>query len=114
MDWNLSWIFWGGAAFALVLVNLIRTLAEKRNGWQVLLFASLSCGVMTVLKEYQMVAQWLTWGDMAAVHDVVPAMARTLRVSVAAGLLLNLAVLALNLRKERKQAGRNAEESKIF
>lgn len=110
MDWNFAWIVWGGAAFVLVILNLIRTLAGKQNGWQVLLFTSLSCGVMTVLKEYQMVAQWLTWGDMAAVHDVVPAVARTLRGSVAIGLLLNLAVLILNLRKERKHSGRRAEE----
>lgn len=110
MDWHIGWLFWGAAAFLLVIINLIRTLAGKQNGWQVLLFASLSCGVMTVLKEYQMVAQWLMWGDIAAVHDVVPAMARTLRVSVAIGLLLNLAVLVLNLRKERKHPDRSAEE----
>lgn len=101
MDWNIGWIFWGGAACLLGLINLIRSALGKRKGWQVLMFGSLACGVITVLKEYRMVAQWLRWGDMAAVQDVVPVMAETLQTAVLAGLLLNLAVLILNLRKER-------------
>ena len=64
MDWNLGWVFWGGAAFLLALVNLTRSLAGKRAGWQILMFASLSCGVITVLEEYRMVARWLQWGDL--------------------------------------------------
>ena len=108
MDWNIGWIFWGGAAFLLVIINLIRTLLGKRPGWQILMYASLSCGAMTVLKEYQMVAQWLQWGDLAAVQDVVPTMAGTLQTALWIGLLLNLAVLILNLRKDRlKDAGKS-------
>lgn len=106
MDWNIGWIFWGAAAFLLGIINLIRTFLGKSRGWQVLMFASLSCGVITVLKEYQMVAQWLRWGDSSAVQDVVPTLANTLQTAVWVGLLLNLSVLILNLRKERlKEAG---------
>lgn len=57
--------------------------------------------VITGLKEYQMAAEWLKWGDMAAVHDVVPVLAETLQTAVLIGLCLNLAVLVLNLRKNR-------------
>lgn len=44
MDWNIGWLFFGAAAFVLVIVNLIRVCAGKAKGWQVLLLASLSCG----------------------------------------------------------------------
>ena len=101
MGWNIGWVFWGGAAFLLVIINLIRTLLGKRRGWQVLMFSSLSCGAVTVLKEYQMVAQWLRWGDLAAVQGVVPTLANTLQTAVWVGILLNLAALILNLRKDR-------------
>ena len=107
MDWNLGWIFWGGAAFLLALVNLTRSLAGKRAGWQILMFASLSCGVITVLEEYRMVARWLQWGDLPAVQDVVPTMAGTLRTAVGIGLLLNLVVLVLNHRREPPSDSRN-------
>lgn len=101
MDWNIGWLFWGAAAFLLVIINLIRTVLGKHRGWQALLFASLSCGGLTVLEEYRMVAQWLQWGELAAVQDVVPTMAGTLQTALWIGVLLNLAVLVLNLRKER-------------
>lgn len=114
MDWNIGWLFWGAAAFLLVIINLIRTFLGKRHGWQVLLFASLSCGALTVLEEYRMVARWLQWGDLAAVQDVVPTMAGTLQTAVWIGGLLNLAVLALNLRKERDADSRNAGSDKKF
>lgn len=114
MDWNIGWLFWGAAAFLLVIINLIRTFLGKRRGWQVLLFASLSCGALTVLEEYRMVARWLQWGDLAAVQDVVPTMAGTLQTAVWIGVLLNLAVLALNLRKERDADSRNTGSDKKF
>jgi len=101
MDWNIGWLFWGAAAFLLVIINLIHTCLGKRRGWQALLFASLSCGALTVLEEYRMVARWLQWGDLAAVQDVVPTMAGTLQTALWIGVLLNLAALVLNLRKER-------------
>ena len=91
MGWNIGWVFWGGAAFLLVIINLIRTLLGKQRGWQILLFSSLSCGAVTVLKEYQMVAQWLRWGNLSAVQGVVPTLANTLQTAVWVGILLNLA-----------------------
>lgn len=99
MDWNMSWLFTGLLAYVFVLVNLSRTARGKQNGWQVLLFASLSCGALTMLCEYQMVNVWVQHGDMAALCDVVPSMVPLLAGALLVGLLLNLLVLLANLPK---------------
>lgn len=42
MAWNIGWLFFGAAAFVLVIVNLIRVYTGKTKGWVVLLLARLS------------------------------------------------------------------------
>ena len=49
MDWNIGWLFFGTAAFVLVIVNLIRVCAGKTKGWAMLLLASMSCGAASIL-----------------------------------------------------------------
>ena len=49
MDWAYYWLLMGILAFGFVIANLIRAALGKRRGWQVLLFASLSCGALTML-----------------------------------------------------------------
>ena len=49
MDWAYYWLLMGILAFGFVIANLIRAALGKRRGWQVLLFASLSCGELTML-----------------------------------------------------------------
>lgn len=102
MDWNIAWLVTGSAAFLLAIINLIRSLSSKQKGSQALLFASLSCGVLTLLEEYQMVNTWLMYGDLAALEDVVPTMTHTLAIASYTGIALNLAVLIINVRKQMK------------
>ena len=102
MGWNISWLFWGGAAFLLTAVNFIRALLRKHKGWETLLFASLACGLMTVLLEYRMVAQWLHWGEWAAIENAVPFLSNTLSTAVFIGLLWNLLVLILHLHRRNR------------
>lgn len=100
MDWNIGWLFFGAAAFVLVIVNLIRVCAGKTKGWAALLLASLSCGAASILAEYRMVGRWALHGDMAAIQDVVPTMASRYTIALVIGIVLNLLVLtALRRRK---------------
>ena len=99
MDWNLSWLCWGSLAFLLTAVNFIRALLRQHKGWEILLFASLSCGILTVLLEYRMAAQWLHWGEWAFVENAVPFLSNTLSTAVLIGLVWNLLVLILHLRR---------------
>lgn len=105
MDLTWTWLLLGAAAFILVLINLIRAALKKHQRWQVLLFASLSCGVLTVLRALQAVYYWTQkehWDDMT---DVVPTLTRLCTIAVALGIILNFLALWLHLRagKTRKE-----------
>ena len=99
MVWNIRWVFFGAMAFLLVGINLIRSVMGKRKGWEVLLFASLAFGAVTVLEEYRIAAQWMAYGEMTFVWDVVPMMSKTLTAALYIGLIMNLLVLVMNLKK---------------
>lgn len=99
MDWNIGWLFFGTAAFVLVIVNLIRVCAGKTKGWAALL-ASMSCGAASILSAYRMVGRWALHGDMAAIQDVVPTMARIYTAALVIGIVLNLLVLAALRRRK--------------
>lgn len=104
--WEYGWLLLGGAAFILVLVDLIQAALRKHRGWQVLLFASLSCGALTVLCALQMVNSWLRKGNWSSIEDVVPAMSMVWAWALCLGIALNLLALWLHLRGEnaRKEA----------
>ena len=100
MDWNIGWLFFGTAAFVLVIVNLIRVYTGKTKGWVVLLLASLSCGAGAILSAYHQVANWALHGDMAAIQDVVPTMAGIYTAALLIGIVLNLLVLVAARRRK--------------
>ena len=97
--WVYGWLPLGGAALILPLVNLMLAAMRKHGGWQVLLFASLSCGALTLLCALQMVNSWLQKGDWAAIEDVVPAMSMVCTLALCLGIALNLLALWLHLRE---------------
>ena len=100
MDWNIGWLFFGAAAFVLVIVNLIRVCTGKTKGWPVLLLASMSCGAGAILSAYHQVANWALHGDLAAIQDVVPTMASRYTIALVIGIVLNLLVLAALRRRK--------------
>ena len=100
MGWNIGWLFFGAAAFVLVIVNLIRVCAGKTKGWPILLLASMSCGAASILLAYRMVGRWALHGDMAAIQDVVPTMAGIYTAALVIGIVLNLLVLVAARRRK--------------
>ena len=78
-------------------------LHRENKGLAGLLFASLSCGAASILSSYHQVADWALCGDMAAIQDVVPTMARVYTVALLIGVVLNLLVLAAARLKEKGQ-----------
>lgn len=100
MDWNIGWLFFGAAAFVLVIVNLIRVCAGKTKGWPILLLASMSCGAASILLAYRMVGRWAVHGDLAAIQDVVPTMAGIYTAALLIGIVLNLLVLVAARRRK--------------
>lgn len=97
------WIPLGFLAFGFVIINIIRTFLGKRKGWQVLMFLSLSCGLLEVLAQYQMIHKWVNMEDWAALLDVVPSMSNVLMIASILGIALNGMVFVLNYSINNKE-----------
>ena len=99
----MMWMIFGGLAFLLVIINLIRSALGYRQGWQLLMFLSLSFGALALTSSYQTIGNWIFHHDIAALEDVLPTMDPLLREATYMGIILNLVVLFFNMRKERLQ-----------
>ena len=95
------WIPLGILAFGFAVINLIRTMFDKSKGWQILLFLSLSCGVLEMYVQYLMINQWVAKSDWSALMDVVPSMSIMFTFIIFTGIILNGVVLRLNLKGGR-------------
>ncbi len=97
------WLLLGGAAFVLVLVNLIRAAMKKHRGWQMLLFASLSCGGLTMMCALQAVNGWVRRWQVDQLLDVEPTLAVMSAWALCLGIVLNLLALRFHLRAEKSK-----------
>lgn len=93
------WVFFGALAFFTGAANLVRNIRGNHNGWEFLMFVSLSSGLLALLSQYHMIGKWALAGDWSAIQDVAPHMGSMLTWIVIAGILLNSVVVYLN-RKE--------------
>ena len=93
------WVFFGALAFFTAIANLVRNIKGNHNGWEFLMFVSLSSGLLAMLSQYHMTGKWASAGDWSAIQDVVPSMGSMLTWIVIAGIFLNSVVVYLN-RKE--------------
>lgn len=111
MDLNWVWALTGAAAFILALVNIVRAAMKKPRGWQVLLFASLSCGGLSMMCALQAVSFWAKREDWSGIMDVVPTLAAVCSWALCLGIVLNFLALWLHLRAEntRKEAANDGK-----
>lgn len=100
--WVPCWMLLGCAAFVLVVVNLCRAAMGKRRGWQALLFASLSCGVLALLCALLAVDAYVQEWLADSLLDVVPTLVKLSAWAVCLGLALNLLALYLHIRSETR------------
>ncbi len=96
---STGWVFFGALAFFTGIANLVRNIKGNHNGWEVLLFVSLSSGILALLAQYHMIGKWALAGDWSAIQDVAPHMGSMLTWIVIIGIFLNSVVVYLN-RKE--------------
>ena len=109
MDLNWVWALTGAAAFILALVNLVRAAMKKPRGWQVLLFASLSCGGLSMMCALQAVSFWAKREDWSGIMDVVPTLAAVCSWALCLGIVLNFLALWLHLRAKKSKEGTNGK-----
>lgn len=102
MEWIFGWPLLGAAAFVLVVVNLVRAAMGKRRGWPVLLFASLSCGILALVYALLTINGYVREWDDSALLDVVPTLAVLSAWAACLGIVLNLLALWLHMRRGRR------------
>lgn len=90
------WVFFCALAFFTAIANLVRNIKGNHNGWEFLMFVSLSSGLLAMLSQYHMTGKWALAGDWSAIQDVVPSMGSMLTWIVIAGIFLNSVVIYLN------------------
>ncbi len=100
MDWIYGWLLLGGAAFVLVLINLVRAALRKHQGWQVFLFASLSCGGLALLCALQSINEYVRGWLVDSLLDVVPTLVMASSAAACLGVVLNLLAMWLHRRKD--------------
>ncbi|MBQ9347263.1 MAG: hypothetical protein IJT94_08000 [Oscillibacter sp.] len=97
MEWMLSWMGFGAAAFVFALINLIRVSGGHTAGSQAFMFGSLSCGLLAMLDEYRRAEAWVKAEDYAALGDVVPWTCTMLMVACFLLIILNLLTVAISM-----------------
>lgn len=102
MEWVFGWPLLGAAAFVLVVVNLVRAAMGKRRGWPVLLFASLSCGILALACALLTINGYVREWDDSSLLDVVPTLAVLSACAACLGIALNLLALWLHMRRARR------------
>ena len=100
VEWSYGWLLLGCVAFLLVLANLVRAALRKHQGWQALLFASLSCGGLSLLCALQMVGEYIRGWLVDSLLDVVPTLVAVCSGTAGLGIVLNLLALWLHTRRE--------------
>ena len=95
------WIITGLIAFVLVLTNLAFVFKSYYKYSNILVFSSLSMGLLTMLIEYNMVKQWVINNDVTALLDVLPTMNTIIIWSIVIGIILN----GIVVYKMNKNAG---------
>lgn len=96
------WLAFGVMAYSIAFLNLLKALTKRTEMWELYMFISLAAGLMAMLSQYRLVAQWVKIGDWSALDDVVPFMDDKLMWLVLFGVLLNAIVLVINLRRKHK------------
>lgn len=99
MEWIFGWPLLGAAAFVLVIVNLARAAMGKRRGWQMLLFASLSCGILALVYALLTINGYVREWDDSSLLDVAPSLAVLSAWAACLGIALNLLALWLHMRR---------------
>ena len=105
MSLTIGWLITGGCAFILVIANLLRASMKISRGWQILLFASLSCGGLSMVCALKMVGEYVQEWLVDSLLDVAPTLTALSSWAACLGIALNLLALWLHLRAENRQKG---------
>lgn len=97
------WLVAGTIAFIAVILNIIFIFKGFDKYYLVLVWVSLSSGLIAMLSEYNLINSWVQAEDMSALMDVVPTMNGVLVRVVLIGIILNAIVVFVHYKKHQNK-----------
>lgn len=99
---NLRWYFIGALAFLFAVIGLVYALRSKNQKAQIMMFCSLSFGVLTVLEEIGVIWSWYQW-ERGIFEAQTPAIISTLNIFWWVLFGVNLISLLVSVKKNKKE-----------
>lgn len=93
------WLVTGVIAFVAVVLNIIFLFNKRYKYCIVLVWISLSSGLIVLLSMYRLINLWVQAEDMSSLMDVVPTMSNVLAGIVLIGIILNAIVVFVHYKK---------------
>ena len=93
------WLLFGLLAILATSINLLMYATSKDN--KLAMALALSFTALTICAEHSLVSNWVKAEDWSALSDVVPGMAKAFWFLTIASILLNIAPVLLELKKNK-------------
>lgn len=94
------WLIIGVIAIVTTFINLFMYVTGK--DYKLAMAMGLSFTALTLCAEYTLITNWVEVNDWAAIEDVVPSMERALWFLTIVSILLNIAPIFLERKRNRR------------
>ena len=98
---NIMWILIGVIAIVATFINLYMYMTGK--DYKLAMALGLSFTALTLCAEYTLISDWVEVKDWAAIEDVVPGMERALWFLTSVSILLNIAPIFLERKRNKSK-----------
>lgn len=98
---NIMWILIGVIAIVATFINLYMYMTGK--DYKLAMAMGLSFTALTLCAEYTLITNWVEVKDWAAIEDVVPGMERALWFLTSVSILLNIAPIFLERKRNKSK-----------
>lgn len=96
------WFFAGLVAFIAAIANLMYITRNEYKYCNILVFISLTAGLLALLGEYSLINGWIVKEDFSAMLDIFPSMYGIVRAAVSVGIVLNGIAVYFDFKRKNK------------
>ena len=97
----MMWLLLGIIAIVTTFINLFMYITGK--DYKLAMAMGLSFTALTLCAEYTLISDWVEVKDWAAIEDVVPGMERALWFLTSVSILLNIAPIFLERKRNKSK-----------
>lgn len=101
MNWNIMWMILLACAYVLAIANIIRTAMQKKENKSLMIFLSLSFGMMSLLDNYAVFKTWFEYGRQAEAQSALIRSYPVLVVLISVLIALNFIPLVVKKKHDK-------------